>query len=836
MKQVKNTFIFLGFFLLLLIFFNKIFSGFVIQGNEYVSDALFGAVRVYSEQMRYIPIQWLDYIWLGMRGVGSQINLFSFFTMFFPVEFVFFFTYFTSIFLSFIFTFLLLRKLNLSKGASVFGAIAYSFAPNFISFIYAGHTLVLEFMMYQPLVFYLLTIIFNKEEKSLLKKILLLFLCGAAWGVLLTNDVQRGLYFSILAAFYIIYKVFEQNKVNKISYIGLKPLLGDALKAFLLLIVLILSFFNGLSSWLEPLRGRMAMQSKASETTKGETGKWNFSTSYSFHPAELIDSLAFGFHGKSSLDSQNLYWGSKEFSSSSESFGFFVLIFGILGMIAFFTRSSLVRFFTFAFAISLLLSFGRYLPGTPFFWLFYKLPLMSNFRAPGKFLAVSAFCIAILSGFGLQYLQNILREADGKSSKALQNLFKISLLLTGIGILFLFIAVIYMPNLSFDMSQRFNNANIGAVIGSNMITALLKMVVFFIISSILLGIANYSTQIKNKVLLIPALFILFLLVDLWDRGWYYVNNSYIKNNEFYYPDGVITQVKREYEDEIFRVATSLFILQGNRVAPIPITSLKTPYTTYYFPYYSIQDFDVSAISSTIPEYDNYFMSILISSALSKPVQTYQDLLELNLRLLRFSNVKYLVMDYNPMLTPIIASNANLVLTNIVSGYKGTQQALIYVKDYLPRVGLYQNYICVAKNEDSLKYLSNSSFDFERYVIVNGGIYSKTNEKAVVKPQKVVLYKAWDIKAEVESDTDGFVLLTSRFDNDWKAYVDGKSATVYKANHAQMGTFVSTGKHIVEFKFEPSFIPLKVSFVTIFVSILASVLYAVVLLIKKLIRQ
>lgn len=88
----------------------------------------------------------------------------------------------------------------------------------------------------------------------------------------------------------------------------------------------------------------------------------------------------------------------------------FVVLPTLFGLAAFSRRSTrrVALFYAVAGALSLGLAFG---PGTPIFDLYSHLPGVSVFRQPARFLWVTSFCGAVLAGLGVDALANVSRRA-----------------------------------------------------------------------------------------------------------------------------------------------------------------------------------------------------------------------------------------------------------------------------------------------------------------------------------------------------------------------------------------------------------------------------------------
>ncbi len=818
MKKYSNILLLSIFFIILsCLLFYKGFLGYSLQG----ADGTLGWLKLISSgSPDHINIMRND-VWLGNK-LALPTSVFTLILNIFNPAMVEWFAFLISVLLSLIFCYLFLRKLNLSVVASLFGSIAYSFVPHFITTIFNSQINQMDMLFYPPAIFFFLSIIFDKTEKDRFKIFLSLILAGTAWGIMMTDDPQRGLYFSIAAACYILYKVIINNEIeikNIFTILKSRNFLFDAGKVLIILIFLVLAFANGLKSWQATIALRSAQTQYSQTSQEAADAKWKLSTMWSLDPAELIDSFAFGFHGKLTGDQEAPYWGSKEYCGNSEAFGYFTILFSIIGIFAFYRKNNFVKFFFWTGLLTILLSFGKFLPGTPFYWLFYQLPLMKNFRAPVKYVSIASFALAVLSSFGIQYVLNLIDSENERYKKILNNCLKAIAIFLGIGIIWIFFTVLASNDLAFNLGQKLQNQAMGSIAANNMIFSLFRMIIFTLLAFGLLFILfKYKDNVKVKNI-IAGTFILLSIIDLLSIDWFYMDKAYFKEKEFYRPDGTVQFLVNENKNDLFRVGTSLMYPANNGQAQsYPVTGLKGYYLTYMFPYYNIQSMDITAISGVITEYDNFFLKS-IEGSITKPVKNLDDLIDLNLRLLNLANIKYLILDG-------MSGNSNILLTNIVKGYDNRDHYIYYNPGYLPRLGFYDNYLTVKSNEDALKYIGDRSIDVRNILILN-----VTNEERLVSTNAVVPlnssnYLSWRIKTSFTAPNDGALLFISKYEPDWKAYVDGKKEKIYQANYLEMGIFVTKGLHTVEFKYEPDKIPLSISLFTIILGLLTALVYGI----------
>ena len=68
--------------------------------------------------------------------------------------------------------------------------------------------------------------------------------------------------------------------------------------------------------------------------------------------------------------------------------------------------------------------------------------------------------------------------------------------------------------------------------------------------------------------------------------------------------------------------------------------------------------------------------------------------------------------------------------------------------------------------------------------------------------KQIAFDNDDIKYESNASGNHVAIFSEIYYKDWKAYIDGKPASYFKANYVLRGMVVPAGKHTIEFKFEP----------------------------------
>ncbi|OHD62584.1 MAG: hypothetical protein A2014_03525 [Spirochaetes bacterium GWF1_49_6] len=831
----------------LFLFFDSIFLGKAILGI----DGNYTLRNIYRNALLNGSMStWNSANWLGMNIGNFSTVLWIFFTKIFTLDISETLAYAVSISASIIFTYLLLKKLGAEWYAAVFGALTFSFAPHFISLVYAGHVGVVSLVPYPPMILYFFHIAFDRAKSGILKTVVSLILAGIAASMMIGNDPQRGMYIAVLIAVYTLFLIFRKTPQKPEVSIESVRTPGDIFLDFgkvgiFLGVALLSSAFT-----LSGLLGSTAFQGKqagvtAEETVESEAQKWDFATQWSMDPRELLDNLAFGYHGTISGDPQMPYWGTKPYSGNSESVGYFVMIFAIFGIVFGFKRKDFTtKFFFWGGMVALLLSFGKWLPGSPLFWLWYHIPMMDKLRAPAKFISVFALSFSIIAAFGFQWALEAIRKykkpedaRDAKKTVQTPERKHFNIVMYFI-ITILVIGFLWMIGVM--MSGTGIIASLGKAQYDNMVGALLRMNIY---SALTLAVfyAAWSFRKESAVKLVYTIpFAVFLLFEAWSINLFFISKSYITPSEFFQKDGVVDFLTKDTSQ--YRVMTSMKFYLNGQLAPIPVTIVRGQYLTYIFPYYNIEAMDVPAMSRVDEDYDAFFKAILTPPA-GTAVQSLDDLINLNVRLLQIANVKYLITDGNfymgqqpQVIVYALTNNTNFSYIGSALGAYNRTHYIFAVKNTLPRIGLFTSYIAVTNNNDALQYLANSEFDFHKLAVVQGGFPDNSTNIARVIPQTVTEYKQWYIKCEVVSNHGGILMNDMRYDPTWKVYVNGKPAELLKVDYIMQGVKLEPGDCTVEFKYEPKTGYLSISLAMIWGGLIAGAIYGIIYLIGYLRRK
>jgi hypothetical protein len=119
---------------------------------------------------------------------------------------------------------------------------------------------------------------------------------------------------------------------------------------------------------------------------------------------------------------------------------------------------------------------------------------------------------------------------------------------------------------------------------------------------------------------------------------------------------------------------------------------------------------------------------------------------------------------------------------------------------LPRVFVPQRVETVEDYQERLRRLSAATFDPRQIAYVESpvdlpALCQGSASISKESPQRVTV--------AADMTTPGLLVLADRWDPGWKAYLDGRQAPILPTNHALRGVVVPEGRHVLDFRFEPS---------------------------------
>lgn len=379
-------------FVTLVLFREAIFTGAGILGRDTLELSYF-ARDYYTDAVRSGVFPLWDSLILGglpfVEGMHGDI--------FYPLSLAFFFldpVHFWTVkmaghvFLAGIFMYLWLRRgLDVRRGPAMFGGLVFMMGADLVSLVYPGGDGKLFVSALAPLVFLLAERCVRYRRTSDFA----FFALGIAL-VMFTSHMQAA-YFIVWGVS--LYMLFRAMQIGRAEGAGKGAALfgGFALAG-------ILGVGAAAAQFLPPLQYLQDWSQRADQTAAETGDPYQYSTSWSLHPEEIMALVVPEFVGdnaQTETRSGTTYWGRNVFKLNHEYAGFLPLL---LAPILFLRRRDARAWFFAGLAVlALLYALGA---NTPFFRLFYLIPGVSLFRAPSIIIFLYGLSVATLGALALQ--------------------------------------------------------------------------------------------------------------------------------------------------------------------------------------------------------------------------------------------------------------------------------------------------------------------------------------------------------------------------------------------------------------------------------------------------
>ncbi len=155
------------------------------------------------------------------------------------------------------------------------------------------------------------------------------------------------------------------------------------------------------------------------------------------------------------------------------------------------------------------------------------------------------------------------------------------------------------------------------------------------------------------------------------------------------------------------------------------------------------------------------------------------------------------------------------------------------RDVLDRAFVVYRAEVVDSAAQSLERVTDGDFDFRERVVleeVPAGWTEPPEIPTSVATVQIVNYQPNRVRLEVETGTDGLLVLTDTYAPGWKALLDGVPTLVYVADHAFRAVVAPAGAHQIEFVYKP--LGFRVGAATSLLTVVALVLAPIVSRIRR----
>ncbi|MEA2104581.1 MAG: hypothetical protein U9P79_08085, partial [Candidatus Cloacimonadota bacterium] len=768
----KNLITFATVFILLLILFSPMtFRGMRPGGVDVIGSKGGSHQRIEYQKETGKTVYWNSPVFSGMpiyhRIGGKVFSLDSLISKFLgKIVYSIIWIYL----IGFIGMFFLLKFFKFEYWVAVFGGLAFIFIPHYMSLLNIGHFAKFRPIMYMPFVtFFFLSFLTKKN---------LLWLLGFifAFSVQLRTQHYQIVFYQIMLLVFVG------------LYFLIKMLIAKETKRFFIKIALII-FASFLVTLMiaQPLfvtKEYTPYSIRGGTGEKGSTGlTLDYSTSWSFHPAEMLTWIMPRFFGGTSGEVYNGnkvprwkgktipgYWGQMPFTQTYDYIGAVIVFLALLGLILNF-KNNFIKVLLGLFVLSLLLSFGRHFP-LIYNLFFQNVPYFNKFRVPAMIQVLMQFIVIIWACFGINSLveKEEGRTEDGRRRTEDGGLETKKVI---IGVLIFLVVLGLIPQIfgsSFSLEKAGESGKYEPQVISLFQTARLDMMqtdglrlIFFAIITGLLCYLFVNKSIKKYVFL--AGLIILLLVDLI---------PYVKKAE-----GELYDVEKLEQSHFRKSSADAAILQD---------------TTYY------RIFPLTENPFNNNDWSYYHSSIGGYSAAK--LRIYQDVIEnclqnnpLNWNVFKMLNVKYLI------------ANTQLPPQNVQPYHYDKQNKLLVYQttiDSKPAWFVEESKI-IPERKDRFAKINSENFDPYKTAILEQELdfQIQSPDSSYVKLENASFNK---MKYKIYNDKPALLVISEIYyppAGGWKCFVDGKRTEIYKTDHILRSVYIdSAGEHEVVFEFNP----------------------------------
>ncbi len=745
------------------------------EGKEYLertgertrwTNSIFGGMPTYQMAPSYDSTDWL-------KGIENLYHLYL------P-------TYVWYVFVMLLGFYILLRAFNFKVWMAGLGAIVWAFSSYFFIIIAAGHIWKFITLAYIP---------------PTIAGMVLCYRGKYLWGGLVTalfvalqissNHVQMSYYFLFVMLFMAI--AYGVQAYQQKTLADFWKSTGVLVAAGILGICINLSnLYHTYEYSKESMRGKSELVKENAANQTGSGLERDYITQWSYGIGETFSLMVPNVKGGASVplaanekamekanpmygsiySQLGQYWGEQPGTSGPVYVGAFVMFLFILGL--FIVKTPMKWALLAATVLSILLSWGKNFMGFTDFFIDY-VPMYNKFRAVSSILVIAEFTIPLLAMLALKEVVSTPKLLQERRKD-----FLISFALTG-GLALLFALV---PKVFFSSYVSTMEMNALQGIPAEQLVPLLANLEevrmslftsdawrsFFII---LIGASlvwAYGMGKLKQTTLIGALAVL-CLVDMWD-----VNKRYLYDEQF---------VEKQQQTQSFQpTETDKLILQDEtldyRVLNLASNTFNENNTAYW--HKSVGGYHAAKLrryQEMIEEHISGEMQGLYK-AVADAGGEMGLLNPTDFPVLNMLNTRYFIFPLQggqtvPLLNPFARGNAWFV--NDVKYVNSANEEIEAIHELDPA----HQAVVDKKFQEAIQPMASDS-------------------TATIQ---LVAYEPNYLKYEVNSEKGGTVVFSEIYYPGWQSTVDGQPVPHGRANYILRAMNVPTGKHTVEFTFDPA---------------------------------
>lgn len=269
-----------------------------------------------------------------------------------------------------------------------------------------------------------------------------------------------------------------------------------------------------------------------------------------------------------------------------------------------------------------------------------------------------------------------------------------------------------------------------------------------------------------------------------------------------------------------------------RVALVTQEDFYNWWLTYLFPYHGIKAINVTQMPRMPQDYKTLFEHVPWNSprlwqlfAVGKvlaPVTIWQQMQSMP----AYSNACEPVFSYNVMPNNPQEISAGFQVLPATPAYPG-KHVVLQFKLPAPRFALVRGWTSLEDSE-TIRRLASPMYPLFETVCVAPGPgtgWPALSGTGMTGEVKLMRYRSGRMELETVSPEAAVLRVSERYDPDWTATVDGKPASVARADYLFQAVFVPAGTHQVLLEYRPSTLLLKVQLAGMLLCVLAAVFLA-----------
>jgi len=662
-------------------------------------------------------------------------------------------SYLITIILSGIFCFIYLKSKKIDDYAAFLASMIYMLSGGMISYFHPGH-LKASLMALFPLILYL------TDRGFELKKMIYFPLAGFLLGVCYMRHPQIFYYFGILFGFYYlnhIYFLAKNDKENR-----LKIIFNTVLWGVLLLVTLVAVASPTL------FHQYFYVKFTSRGTLKSEVEMWNFATSWSHHPLELLTFFIPSLFGL--YDSTYLGW--KPFVQTTDYIGIITIFLMIIGIVVYWKKRH-TKFFFISLIILLVFGFGKY------FEIFYRIfvnyvPLIKKFRVPPSTYLIAALIIIYFAFWGL--------IAVFKAREDLEIKDKIKKVIVGMIVLLIIVSFwTYTDSYKSILMNNISPKNQGSDNSfKRQIAQIVQKNGWQQAEYAMSRVADQTINLAKKDLARMWLWVgLFLIL------YYFFVNGKIKKKTFYVLLTIIIFLDLYIVDKKFIQYTDNYDIVSKETSVIRFLK-KDKEKFRILPFLSSHEANKWCI----------YKLESITGYHAAGIKIYEDIMKSgllnNLSFVGLFNGKYII------------SQRLLNIPDLEEVFRDpvTQRIVYKNNKFLPRFFLADQYKVVENPEEVLNMLQRNEVDLSRTLILEDKPKLEKNVRLSLKDNEVTINQWHNDKIELKCKINNpcFLFLSEIYFPKWRAYIDKKEVKVYKTDYLFRSVFLDKGEYNLIFKY------------------------------------